>query len=818
MNRLRRSVLTSGGLLIGSNIISNFINFAYNAYLGRSLGFNDFALITLANSIWYLFNFWIAAFSVTVNHRVAYLTARAGHSEGIHFYQYLRKLMVPIVVVLSIGWLLAAAWIAHFFQLSNPFLIFSFTPIIAMGAYLGLYKGVLHGRFLFHFVALSNFLEAVIKLAAALVLLKLGHPDLVYLSIPASIVAGFILSFLFVKFTLPPEITPQKHAFHFPRGFFFASIMTGLSATAFLTLDVIMTKHYFHPNVAGVYALLSLSGKMIFFFGSLFTVFTVPFTSRDEGSHRDPNRGFYFIFSLSFLLTALVTIAIGPLGGFILPILFGPKIFAVVPYLTRYALAIGLYTLADAIVAYHLAKKQYLFPAIALFFTIVMCVGIALFHRGIQDVVTVILFTSIANFGVLVPLHFLQRNGGFMIKNILEFFYLFSEKFNAKPTKPGGKRILIYNWRDTRHDFAGGAEVYIQELGKRWAKAGNSVTIFCGNDGMTPRHEYIDGIHIVRRGGFYTVYFWAFVYYVLRFHNKFDVIIDSENGIPFFTPFYARQQIFLLMHHVHQDVFRKNLLPPWSWIAGFMEGKLMPFVYRNRQIITVSPSSKADIIKHKLSNIEPLIVYNGIYLKTYKPSKKSAVPMILYVGRLKYYKRINIFIKAAREILKTVPDAQFIIAGGGEEDEHLIPYTKRIGMDKHIVFTGKISEAEKIALYQKAWVFVNPSSMEGWGITSIEANACGTPIVAADVPGLRDSVKEGYNGFRIRSASEYDFAAAILKLVKNTNLREMMAKNAVEWASHFSWEKSTELGYKIIANKEKHANRPLQITGEYPEA
>lgn len=817
MNRLRRSVLTSGGFLVGSMILSNFINFAYNAFLGRSLSFHDFALITLANSVWYLFNFMTAAFGMTISARVAYLTARAGTSEGIHFYRYLRRKVLPLVLGITALWLILTPLWVSFFQLEGPLLVFSFTPAILLASYLTMYRGVLQGRFLFHWLGVTTVVESASKLAIAVVLFKTGHPEIAYLSIPLSIIIGFIASWAFVHFTHPPKIDAVKHKFHFPLGFFFASLMTGISATAFLTLDLLLTKHYFHPNVAGAYALMSLVGKMIYFFGSLFTVFTIPFTSRDEGAHRDPNRAFYFIFLMTTIMTTAAVIGIGPLGNFFLPVLFGEKVFMVTPYLTKYVLAMSLFTLSDSIVQFHLARKQYFFPGIALFFTAVMCAGIVMYHDGMMQVVNVVLVASVMNFLVLVPMHFLQRNGGFMLRNLVEFLYFFTDIRgikSARPKRKGGRRILIYNWRDTRHDFAGGAEVYIQELAKRWVAGGNTVTVFCGNDSNSPRYEVIDGVRIIRRGGFYTVYAWAFFYYIFRFHNQFDIIIDSENGIPFFTPFYARQQIFLLMHHVHQDVFRTNLLPPWSWLAGFLEGKLMPFVYRNIQIITVSPSSKSDILKHKLSNIEPLIVYNGVDLKKFKPGVKNDKPLILYVGRLKYYKRINIFIKAAREVLKKVPSAQFVIAGGGEDDFKLMAYAKRIGMDKNIVFTGKISDAEKIKWYQKAWVFVNPSSMEGWGITSIEANACATPIVAANVPGLRDSVKDGYNGILIKGENENDYATAIVKLVQNKKLRDMLGKNAIEWASHFRWEKSAEQGLKIISNKEKNAHRPLPVATE----
>ena len=107
------------------------------------------------------------------------------------------------------------------------------------------------------------------------------------------------------------------------------------------------------------------------------------------------------------------------------------------------------------------------------------------------------------------------------------------------------------------------------------------MTVFSGNDGTQERFETIDGVNIVRRGGFYLVYLWAFLYYMLRFRGRYDVVIDCENGIPFFTPLYVRKPLFCLMHHVHQEVFYHSLPKPLAWLASSLEKGQMPLVYRN---------------------------------------------------------------------------------------------------------------------------------------------------------------------------------------------------------------------------------------------
>ena len=163
------------------------------------------------------------------------------------------------------------------------------------------------------------------------------------------------------------------------------------------------------------------------------------------------------------------------------------------------------------------------------------------------------------------------------------------------------------------------------------------------------------------------------------------------------------------------------------------------------------------------------------------------------------YKSVDVFIKSAKQIFKAEPDAQIIIAGDGEERGKLEELTDKLGLNKKIKFLGKISEKEKIKLYQKAWVAVNPSMKEGWGITTIEANACGTPVVASDVPGLRDSVKNPATGFLVEYGNSRALSQKILKVIKDEELRQDMEKKSVKWAKNFEWNVSAKRTLSLIA-------------------
>lgn len=281
------------------------------------------------------------------------------------------------------------------------------------------------------------------------------------------------------------------------------------------------------------------------------------------------------------------------------------------------------------------------------------------------------------------------------------------------------------------------------------------------------------------------------------------MILDSENGLPFFTPLYAKQKVYLLIHHVHQEVFRTSLRPPFSWLAQFLELKVMPFVYRNTQTITVSPSSKQQILKHKLTKDEPLIIYNGVDLTKFVPGRKHVHPVVLYLGRLQSYKSLHVFIKAAKKILKEVPNAEFIIAGEGGQKNQLQKLANSLDIASKVTFTGRVTQEQKVELMQKAWVFVNPSMMEGWGITTIEANACGTPTVASKVPGLKDSIKDQETGFLVEYNNDTEFARKIVEIIRNKPLRKKLSANAIAWAKEFDWSKSANISINLFLRETK---------------
>ncbi len=787
--------LTGAGALIISFMVANLLNFAFNAFLGRSLSYEQFGLLTFYNTILYLVAIFFGALSSSINHRTAYLNGKYNHEAGALFTKHVRKIGYVVGIGLVLAWLVFTPLTAKLFQIDNLFSLFLFSPIFLVGLVAYINRGFLQGNLYFLSVALVVLSEALFKLLVAAALVFLGHQELVYLSLPASLLAAFGVSMFLIRFRNQP--VEGKNAFRFPKRFYAASVITGLSSAVFLSVDVIMAKHYLNPDLAGQYAMLSLVGKMVYFLGSLLNGLMITFVSHDIGERKNTIYTFYKLFSAAFVLTVLGTIFFGVFGDFTIPLLLGDKVIPILPYLTIYALAIGLFTLASVIITYHLALEQYVFSFGALAVSVIMAVGITFKHHNIPDFINVILWCGIISIVLMLILHFVQRNGKFVLANLISLISIFKPLPLLSELREGGKRILIMNWRDLRHSQAGGAEVYVHELAKRWVRDGNQVTLFCGNDGRCPHNEIIDGVRIVRRGGFHLVYFWAFIYYLSRFRGRFDLIIDVHNGIPFFTPMYAQEKVYGVMFHVHQRVFFKYLPKPLAWFASVLENRAMPYIYRNVKFLTISESTKKDMENMDLKGAGIEVVFPGVDLSQMLAGQKSPEPTVLYLGRLKAYKSVDILIKAFQEIIKTSKNAKLLIAGNGEEELNLKKLVESLRLSASVKFLGKVTEAQKITLMQQAWVFVNPSLMEGWGITTIEASACGTPVVASDVPGLRDSVKNQHTGFLVTYGDVNAFAEKISLLLKDRDLRVEITNNAQEWARNFDWDISSK---KFIKN------------------
>jgi glycosyltransferase involved in cell wall biosynthesis len=355
-------------------------------------------------------------------------------------------------------------------------------------------------------------------------------------------------------------------------------------------------------------------------------------------------------------------------------------------------------------------------------------------------------------------------------------------------------RILILNWRDITHPQAGGAERFVHEIGKRLARH-NEVTLFCGSYPGSKEEERIEGMKVVRAGGRFSVYIRA----LLNFkRGAYDIVLDDVNGIPFFSTLYSDAPVIPILHHiVGWKLFSRELPFPLSAI-GWMCERSIPIFYRNRRFIVVSESTRQELMDELHVPPEDItVVNNGIDIDLTALQQKALFPTVAYVGRIKGYKRVEDIVRAFAKVHEWSTTAKLIIAGRGEMSA-LRELVERLGISDSVDFREGVDEDEKVRILSSAWVFVTASMKEGWGLSPLEANACGTPAISYDVPGLRDSIRDGYNGILVRNGDIDSLAMKIHIVISDNDLISKLSANGREWASRFTWDRAADDTRRIM--------------------
>lgn len=776
------------GFLVAT-MVANVLNMGTNIVLGRMLTLEQFGVFSVITSSLYLTGIPISAFSGTVNYKASFLLGHYKQKSLLAFWKYIRARAFFVGLICTGMFLILSPKLYAISTTESLMITINIALILFLSIVGAVDTGYLNAKLDYRNLSLITLIGPLVRLSCAIGL-SLLIPQFAYVSITIGILAVYLQAFYGARFG--EEGPARKYEFHLPRTFFFASLITGCSSIAFFSLDNLLVAHILGAREAGQYALLGLFGKMIFFVGGMSSVFLGPLVARAEGAGKTTHQ----IFRWSLLAVTAMSAVSYVAFTLVLPRLgepyFGDRIQEVAALLPVYGMGVAAFTIAQVIVSYYLLKKQYIFPIMSLALALLQIGLLLIVPATLTTIVTSMSFIGLTHLVTFLSFHLAAKKLRVPARFISELVALFG-RLPKQPTQKDKLSILIFNWRDKKHVWAGGAEEYIHNVAKRLVSQGHSVTLFAGNDGRHTRHEKIDGVQIVRRGGFYTVYLWAFVYYIFRFRGKFDVVVDSENGIPFLTPLFVRVPIFLLIHHVHQNVFRDHLQFPLKQIAMFIEGELMPLLYRTANIITVSESSKEDILSLGLGNPEAITIVNpGIETSKLGTGVKTAHPSMCYVGRLKSYKNIDVAIKAFSHVRKFFPTATFTIAGTGESEQELKSLVKQLKLTKAIRFVGFVSSQKKKQILSESWLSVQPSMVEGWGITVIEANACGTPVVASNVEGLKDSVRHNKTGLLVPPKDTAAFAKAIEKLFTSDKLRASLSTEALKWSQSFEWDNSTK--------------------------
>lgn len=340
----------------------------------------------------------------------------------------------------------------------------------------------------------------------------------------------------------------------------------------------------------------------------------------------------------------------------------------------------------------------------------------------------------------------------------------------------------------------GGAEIHFHEIFKLIVKMGHEVTLVVHSFPNAKKEETIDGIKIFRVGHkfiFKYAFRWFYKKHLLK--NNYDLIVDDISKIPMNTPRYIKKPIVGIVHHIHGNTLYKEIPAYMAYYISRCE-KQIPKYYSETPLFTVSPSTKNELIEMGQPEGKIDFLYNAIDQELFKKTevKKSETPLLVYVGRIKRYKQVELVINVLPKLKEKYPDIELHIGGSGDHTDELKKYVVDKGLSDSVKFLGFLSEDEKAELLGRAWVFVTMAMKEGWGITVIEANAMNTPVVGSDVPGLRDSIQHGKTGYLVNIGNETKLIDRISELFDDKVKLEEFSSNAKSWSLKFSWQSSAE--------------------------
>ncbi len=351
-------------------------------------------------------------------------------------------------------------------------------------------------------------------------------------------------------------------------------------------------------------------------------------------------------------------------------------------------------------------------------------------------------------------------------------------------------RLLLVNWQDRDNPQAGGAEIHLHEIFGRLAAQGHEVTLLCGGwDGCEPRTT-LDGIGVVRVGTRHTFPFLARRHFARELAGlPFDVLIEDVNKVPLSTPRWGGPPVVALVPHLFGGTAFQELAAPLAaavWLAERPLGR----TYRGVPFEAISMSTADDLAERGIPRGSVEVIYPGVDTVRYTPMNdtRSATPVFAYLGRLKKYKGVHLVIKAFAAMQH--PTAVLEIAGAGDYRVALERLAGSLDLGARVRFLGRIDEAAKLALLRRAWGLVFASPKEGWGITNLEAAACGTPVVASNSPGIRESVRDGETGFLVPHGDTTAMAAAMSQLARDDALVTTLGVQARRFAETFTWERA----------------------------
>ncbi|MFW3122784.1 glycosyltransferase [Mycolicibacterium mageritense DSM 44476 = CIP 104973] len=365
--------------------------------------------------------------------------------------------------------------------------------------------------------------------------------------------------------------------------------------------------------------------------------------------------------------------------------------------------------------------------------------------------------------------------------------------------------ILLLCWRDTGHPQGGGSEAYVQRIGAQWAKEGIDVTLRTARYPGAARDEVVDGVRISRGGGPYSVYIWAGLAMVaariglgpLR-RVRPDVVIDTQNGLPFLARLAFGKRVAVLVHHCHRELW-PVAGPVMGRVGWFVESRLSPRLHRRNQYVTVSLPSARDLNELGVDSGRIAVVRNGLDQAPAETLElaRSQTPRLVVLSRLVPHKQIEDALEAVAALRDEVPDLHLDILGGGWWQQRLVDHAELLGISDLVTFHGHVDDVTKHRVLQQSWVHVLPSRKEGWGLAVTEAAQHGVPTIGyRSSGGLTDSIVDGVTGLLVDDCD--GLVSGLRQLLADPVLRVQLGSKAQARSDEFSWAQSADAMRSVL--------------------
>ncbi len=349
-----------------------------------------------------------------------------------------------------------------------------------------------------------------------------------------------------------------------------------------------------------------------------------------------------------------------------------------------------------------------------------------------------------------------------------------------------GRHVVMLSWRDTRNPEGGGAEIYLERMAAGLVARGCTVTVFSAAHAAAPPDEVVDGIRFVRRGSKTTVYAEGLRALRRGDLGRPDVVVDVQNGMPFFSRLVTRAPVVVLVHHVHREQWPVVYPGLTGRIGWWLESRAAPRFYRRSQYVAVSRATRDELRELGVHGPRIAVVHNGTDPTVPVVPGKSPTPMLAVVGRLVPHKQVEHAIDAAVVLREEWPDLRLHVVGSGWWEGELHAYAERVGAGETVQFEGHVDAARKNEVYEQAWLLLLPSLKEGWGLVIGEAGMHRTPTVAyLAAGGTQESIDDGRSGVLVAGPEE--LTRAVAELIRDDAERERLGRGALEMGHAFSW-------------------------------